>query len=207
MLVPSQSSCAEKEEIVTSKQEFPEKMHSERLILRRYHLHDARGVLEMVERNRNSLLREFEQQAQLRDADGVRGFIAEKQEQWEEGKAFCYGIWPKDGNGPIGQIQVKNIDWKVPAAELSYFIDASLHRQGLATESIRRVMAMMLDELGFMRLFVRVLPSNRASLALALKLGFQDEGLHRLAFRCGLGELHDVHHLALTREPGGAKKQ
>ncbi len=199
MLIPSQSLRTEKEEIVMSKQGFPERMDSERLILRRYHLHDARGVLELVERNRNLLLREFEQQAQLRDADGARRFIAEKQGQWEKGKAFCYGIWPKEGSGPIGQIQVKNIDWKVPAAELSYFIDASLHRQGLASESIRRVMAMMLDELGFLRLFVRVLPSNQASLALALKLGFRDEGLHRLAFRCGLGELHDVHHLALTR--------
>jgi len=33
-----------------------------------------------------------------------------------------------------------------------------------------------------------------------LKLAFREEGLHRSAFRCGFGELHDVQVLALTAE-------
>ncbi|MFP5228095.1 MAG: GNAT family N-acetyltransferase [Acidobacteriota bacterium] len=179
---------------------FPDMIESPRLILRRYRPLDAPAVLALVGRNRMVLMREFEQQASLWNLDEAQRFIATKQEQWETGKAFCYGIWLRQEKRPIGQIQVKNIDWKIPAAELGYFIDGSLRRQGLASESIRRVVALMLEDLGFRRLFVRILPSNPASLALAAKLGFRNEGLHRMAFRCGLGELHDVHHLSLTLE-------
>ncbi|MGA8042210.1 MAG: GNAT family protein [Terracidiphilus sp.] len=181
-------------------QDFPDMIELERLILRRYSMLDASGMLALVERNRMVLRREFEQQAGLDGIDEAQRFLATKQEQWETGKAFCYGIWLRQGKRQIGQIQVKNIDWKIPAAELGYFIDGSLHRQGLASESIRRVVALMLEDLGFRRLFVRILPSNPASLALATKLGFRDEGLHRMAFRCGFGELHDLHHLSLTLE-------
>ena len=179
---------------------FPDMIESSRLILRRYHLLDAPAMLALVERNRTVLMREFEQQASLRNLNEAQQFIATKQEQWETGKAFCYGIWLMQGERQVGQIQAKNIDWKIPAAELGYFIDGSLHRQGLASESIRRIVALMLEDLGFQRLFVRILPSNPASLALATKLGFRNEGLHRMAFRCGLGELHDLHHLSLTLE-------
>jgi hypothetical protein len=32
------------------------------------------------------------------------------------------------------------------------------------------------------------------------QLGFREEGLHRKAFRCGLGELHDVCYMAIMAE-------
>lgn len=182
------------------KPDFPARIESQRLVLRRYEMRDASGMLGLVQRNRVLLMREFEKQAGLEDMNETRRFLAEKQEQWDAGTAFCYGIWPRQGKEPIGQIQVKNIDWKIPAAELGYFMDGSLHRQGFASESIRRIVALTLEELGFRRLFVRILPSNPASFALAVKLGFSNEGLHRMAFRCGLGELHDVHHLSLALE-------
>jgi RimJ/RimL family protein N-acetyltransferase len=52
-------------------------------------------------------------------------------------------------------------------------------------------------------MFVRILPSNQRSLALVKKLGFQEEGLHRKAFRCGFGQLHDVCFLSTVREDCG----
>lgn len=47
---------------------------------------------------------------------------------------------------------------------------------------------------------MRILPVNRESFALAKKMGFQEEGLHRKALRCGLGELHDVQYLSITSD-------
>ncbi len=35
---------------------------------------------------------------------------------------------------------------------------------------------------------------------MAKRLGFLEEGFHRKAFRCGLGQLHDVRYLALTSD-------
>jgi RimJ/RimL family protein N-acetyltransferase len=41
---------------------------------------------------------------------------------------------------------------------------------------------------------------NHESFSLAKKIGFREEGLHRRAFRCGLGELDDVHYLSFIAE-------
>jgi RimJ/RimL family protein N-acetyltransferase len=90
--------------------------------------------------------------------------------------------------------------WDVPSAELSYFIDSSSERQGFATESISVILRAAFEQVNFKRIFVRIIPSNQGSIALADKLGFKHEGLHRNAFRCGFGELHDVHYFSVTTE-------
>lgn len=180
------------------KKSFPEMVETERLVLRRYRSEDAASILELVERNRPQLIREFAQIARLQNVKEAKSFIAEKGEQWNDGKTFCYGIWRKQARQQIGQIQVKNVAWEIPSAELGYFIDRLSQRQGCASESVRRIAGLEFQELTFQRIYVRILPSNRESFSLAKKLGFQEEGLHRRAFRCGFGELHDVHCLSLT---------
>lgn len=95
---------------------------------------------------------------------------------------------------------MKNVVWDVPSAELSYFISSSAQRQGFATEAISRILRLAFEQLDFKRMFVRIIPSNKESILLANKLGFEHEGLHRNEFRCGFGELHDVHYFSLTIE-------
>jgi ribosomal-protein-serine acetyltransferase len=182
------------------KKSFPQMVITERLVLRGYRREDAAGMLEMVKQNRAELIREFAQMAGLQKLEHAETFVIEKHEQWNCGKTFCYGIWRKEVNGPIGQIQVKNITWESLGAELGYFIDKRWQRQGHATESVKGIVRLAVEELGFERIFVRILPSNSESFALAKKLGFQEEGVQRKAFRCGFGELHDVRYLSLTRE-------
>lgn len=180
---------------------FPKLLESERLILRCYTTDDATGLLDLVHHNRTQLIREFAQLAGLRGPDAARSFLQEKSAQWTAGKTFCYGIWRKDAQPQMGQIQVKNIDWEIPSAELGYFIGGAWQRQGYASESINAILRLTLRQLNFRRIFLRILPSNHNSLLLAKKLGFDEEGLHRNAFRCGLGELHDVRYLSLTSAP------
>jgi len=134
----------------------------------------------------------------LSQAEDVKSFTEDKAEQWNTRRAFCYGIWLKGSNQQIGQLQVKNIVWDVPSAELSYFIGSSSQRQGFASEALSAILRTAFTQLGFKRMFVRIIPSNKESILLANKLGFKHEGLHRNEFRCGFGELHDVHYFSLT---------
>jgi ribosomal-protein-serine acetyltransferase len=182
------------------KQTFPDVIETQRLVLRCYQSGDALGILELVQQNRVRLVREFAQMASLQNLDETRLLVAEKRERWSVGKSFCYGIWRKHPNEQIGQIQVKNLSWEIPSGELGYFISNSSQRQGYASESIKGILELAFQGLEFQRIFVRVLSSNRGSFSLAKRLGFLEEGLHRKAFRCGLGELHDVHYLALTND-------
>ena len=180
---------------------FPELLETERLVLRRYRSVDAAGILELVDKNRARLVQNFSPMANaLFRGEDVKSFVEDKTEQWNAGRAFCYGIWFKISEQQIGQLQVKNVVWDVPSAELSYFIDSSSERQGFATEAISGILRVALGQLDFKRIFVRIIPSNQRSIALANKLGFKHEGLHKNAFRCGFGELHDVHYFSVTME-------
>lgn len=181
-------------------QRFPEQVETERLVLRPYVLEDAAALFALVHANRNILRREFPQMAGLQSVFESQSFIIEKSEQWHTGKTFCLGIWHRSARDLIGQLQVKNVAWEIPAAELGYFIGAAWYRQGYATESVREILRIAFEQLSFERIFVRILPTNSESFALAQKLGFREEGLQRKAFRCGYGELHDVQLLAIVRE-------
>jgi RimJ/RimL family protein N-acetyltransferase len=187
------------------KQTFPDVIETQRLVLRCYQSGDALGILELVQQNRLQLVREFAQMAGLQNLEEARLLVAEKREHWSVGKSFCYGIWRKHPNEQIGQIQVKNVAWEIPSAELGYFISNSSQRQGYASESIKGILELAFQGLEFQRIFVRVLSSNRGSFSLAKRLGFLEEGLHRKSFRSGLGELHDVHYLALTNDDFSAQ--
>lgn len=187
------------------KRSFPNRIQAARVLLRAYQ-EDINSILELLEPNREQLIREFPQMAWLRTPEEVRDFLEQKTEQWRSGKNFCYGIWSRGEEKQVGQIQVKNISWDIPSAELGYFIGAAWQRRGLATESIRAILRVAFDELGFQRIYVRILVSNAESFALAKKLGFREEGLHRKAFRCGFGQLHDVYYMALTAGDYGTQK-
>jgi RimJ/RimL family protein N-acetyltransferase len=187
---------------------FPEHLDTERLILRRYTSADAPGILEVVDKNRTRLIQNFSQMARgLSTIKDAESFVEIKTEQWNARCAFCYGVWLKGSKQQIGQLLVKNIVWDVPSAELSYFIDSSSQRQGFASEAISAILGTAFEQMDFKRMFVRIIPSNRESISLAKKLGFSHEGLHRNEFRCGYGELHDVHYFSLTPDDFRVRSQ
>jgi ribosomal-protein-alanine N-acetyltransferase len=178
---------------------FPDLLKTDRLLLRRYTAADALGLLELVEKNRDFLIRNFPQMAKgFGRVEEAIAFTEEKTLQWTDRKAFCYGLWLKDSKEQIGQILVKNLTWNIPSAELSYFIASQSQRKGFATEAISVILRTAFKGLGFNRIFIRIIPSNQESILLANKLGFKREGLHRNEFRCGFSELHDVYYFSLT---------
>ena len=155
----------------------------------------------MIDGNRDRPLRNFPELARgLTTGIEVDQFLAEKAALWRAGKTFCYGVWLQAADTLIGQVQVKNVVWNVPAAELSYSIDGAFLRQGYATEAIQAVLGAAFKALGFQRIYLRIIVTNADSLVLADKLGVKHEGLHRSEFRCGFGELHDVHVVSLTAQ-------
>ena len=178
---------------------FPDHLCTPRFELRRYGSGDAAGFLRLIERNRERLIRDFPELARgVRRLEDASAYVEASGVHWAERSAFIYGVWRPSEGGPIGQLRVKNISWSVPSAELSYFIDREWLRKGVATEVIRAAFHAAFDACRFRRVYVRVIAANEESLALARRLKLHHEGVHRNAFRCGFGELHDVHLFAMT---------
>jgi RimJ/RimL family protein N-acetyltransferase len=185
---------------------FPDQLTAQRVQLRRYHSSNAEGVLQLIDRNRERLRRNFPELASgVKNVETASGYVAASDKQWADGVAFVYGIWLPSELHPIGQLRIKNMVWNVPAAELSYFVDRQWLRKGVATEAIRAVLREAFAERGFKRICVRIIGANEESLALARRLQLRHEGVHRNSFRCGLGELHDVHLFAMTDVDYGSK--
>lgn len=179
---------------------FPKVISTARLELRCYAETDAESLAELIESNRKHLLRNFPELSKgLSTPEETKLFLSNCSEQWNDRKGYCYGVWIKATENLIGQVKVKNIRWEIPGAELSYFIGQSFLRRGYAIEAVAAVIAAAFRDLGFNRLYVRIISSNIGSARLAQKLGMQHEGLHRNEFRCGFGELHDVNYYSLTR--------
>lgn len=178
---------------------FPGHLSTPRLDLRRYGSSDADSFLRLIERNRERLIRDFPELARgVRHIEEASAYVDATGMQWNDRNAFVYGIWPHCESEPIGQLRVKNISWSVPSAELSYFVDRDWLRKGVATEAIRATFHAAFDACRFRRVYVRIIATNEESVALAHRLRLRHEGIHRNAFRCGFGELHDVHLFAMT---------
>jgi RimJ/RimL family protein N-acetyltransferase len=174
---------------------LPLEFETPRLCIRVYRLKDADEFLSLAIRNKKSLRASFPQTASLDSLEAAKLYIAEKFHLASSGTSFFYAVWDKARKVQIGQLQIKNIDWKIRSADLGYFIDEESRRRGYATEMLEVALA-ELNLKKFNRIYVRVLEENIASLGVIENLGFQREGIQRAAFMTGDGELKDVLFLA-----------
>ncbi len=105
-----------------------------------------------------------------------------------------YIISDKRSNAFIGLIDLKNIDWNVPKAELGYFVDSNHEGKGLITKALGLVVSYLLKEYKFSKLLCRVGSQNTGSINVALKNGFQLEGTIRNDYRTTKGEIVDLNY-------------
>ena len=185
------------EEKDKSKKIIPEHIETKLLSLRHLNLKDALGLLHLVGKNKAVLLDSFPLQANMTQLEHAQAFIASKAYKKSEQREFVYGIWLKSTSEMIGQLQIKNIDWAVGSVELGYFIDQLNQRQGYAKEALNVVIQYLKNENKFNRIFVRIIPTNKASLNLARSQNFREEGMHRACFKKGDGAISDLTILAL----------
>lgn len=87
-------------------------------------------------------------------------------------------------------------EWAPGGVELGYSIDPEWRRRGLAEEACRGLMAWASREQGVRRFVLSIAPTNRASTALARKLGFAKIG----AWRHEVRGTEDVYRLEAPRE-------
>lgn len=184
---------------MTTTTTFPPSLQSSRLKLQAYRACDAEALGKLIASNRERLVRNFPEMAKgFNSVSEASAFVQNCMNLSEARKTFHYGIWILQPLVLIGQIKVKNVAWEIPSAELSYFISSKFLRKGYATEAVLAVLCEAFEKFKFNRIYVRIIHSNNESIRLIEKLGMRHEGLHKNAFRCGIGELHDVDYFSVT---------
>jgi len=91
-------------------------------------------------------------------------------------------------------VDVKNINWEVPKAELGYFIDKHYEGQGITTIASRLVVDHIVSEYKFIKLLCRASTRNKGSIAVILKNGFELEGTIKKDYRTTKGEIVDLNY-------------
>jgi len=107
---------------------------------------------------------------------------------------FPFIIVDKKSEAFIGLIDIKNIDWSFPKAEIGYFIDANYEGKGVISEALGLLVDYLVNTYQFKKLLCRANSKNLGSLKVALKNGFELEGTIRRDYKTTEGELVDLNY-------------
>lgn len=161
---------------------------------------DFKQLYEVIEKNRERLITFFPKTSQyIIDLDSAKKFIDQKLKQAFNKEQFYFVIQLVGTSEIIGSIILKNIDWSIPKGEFAYFISAEHEGKGITTYSVKWLTNYCFEELGLEKLYIKVNPHNFGSRKVAIKNGFELEGLLKNEFRTGKGELTDVERYGLLK--------
>lgn len=172
--------------------DIPEHVVTARLSLRSYRPGDGPVYFQAVRTNWSHLYEflppelmawQSETDAEIR----IRQLMAE----WQMRRLFLFGMWEQRTGAYVGETYLANADWHVPCIELGYFLLANSTGQGFATEAARGVIRFAFEHLRVMRIELHCAADNQASINLAVRCGFQQEGHFRQRHRKKDGTIVD----------------
>ena len=105
-----------------------------------------------------------------------------------------YLIKDLDADIFVGLVDVKNIDWNVPKAELGSFIDYKCEGKGITSKATDLVVNHIVEAFKFKKLLCRANSRNKGSIAVILKNGFELEGTIRRDYKTTRGEIVDLNY-------------
>ncbi|WP_017415386.1 GNAT family N-acetyltransferase [Clostridium tunisiense] len=82
-------------------------------------------------------------------------------------------------NEVVGGCNIRIFQESPHIGEIGYFIDRKLFNKGIASKAVKELEKIAFEELGLIRLEIRIDPRNKASEKVAIKCGFEKEGLLR----------------------------
>jgi RimJ/RimL family protein N-acetyltransferase len=133
------------------------------------------------------------------DLEKTSNFIVENIEKEKNKEGYYFYIRNLETMKLIGYVCIKNIKQDVMKCEFAYFIDKDFERQGIISKVVSQTIARCFDELGMNKVFICTSKINKASQQIALKQGFQHEGILREEFKNHEGILEDVVYFGLLK--------
>lgn len=179
-------------------------LYTRRLILRPAHPRLAAQTAAFYAKNRD-FLQPFEPKydedfATLRYQ---RALLRRDRQRSREGEALRFWLFLKEAPGTaIGCVVLDNIRLGAfRCGTLAYKMDRDLLGQGYATEAVEAMVELAFAGLELHRLEAHIMPRNEASLALARRCGFSEEG-RSPRYICINGVWEDHIHMVRVKEDG-----
>lgn len=94
-------------------------------------------------------------------------------------RSFSFFIKNTQTDSLVGLVNIKNIDSTIKKCEIGYFISELYAGKGIVSKFTSEVVTFCFEELQMNKVFLRVAPENIGSQKVAIKNGFQKEGVLR----------------------------
>lgn len=153
-----------------------EELQGERVIARPYRVEDAEALQAAVAESREHLRPWLPFADAHQSVEESRDFIIRSNAQWLLRENFGLSIWQRETGDFLGGVGFHIRDWDIRWFEIGYWLRASAEGHGYMTEAVRLVSNYLLDHLGAQRVEIRCNALNTHSAAVALRLGFVQEG-------------------------------
>jgi ribosomal-protein-serine acetyltransferase len=153
-----------------------EELKGERVIVRPYRVEDAEALQAAVAESREHLRPWLPFADAHQSVEESRDFIIRCTANWLLRENFGLSIWLRETGAFLGGVGFHIRDWDIRWFEIGYWLRASAEGHGYMTEAVRLVSDYLLDHLGAQRVEIRCNALNTHSAAVALRLGFVQEG-------------------------------
>lgn len=116
---------------------------------------------------------------------------------------FPFAVIDMRSNTMVGFVDVKNIDWSIPKAELGAFMDADYEGKGIASRALAAITRYCFEELAMDKLLIRTHESNTGARRVIEKNGYVLEGIVRKDYKTTAGVVVDLMYYGHTRKSNG----
>ncbi len=110
------------------------------------------------------------------DAEGCEASLRQAASRFLARQELRYLIFDAGEETLLGSTGFHALDWRVPKAEIGYWIDTRHAGQGYVTEAVRALTEFGLNTLGLRRIEIRSDALNEPSHAVARRLNYQLDG-------------------------------
>ena len=171
-----------------------------RTVIRRFREGEGNAFYRLVSDNRDRLREVLPQTIDtVPTKKEAEGYVRRKIAAWLCQEEFCFGVWENESAQLIGYVKIFHIDWSVPSADITFFIDKEYEGKGLMTEVVRKLLRFAFEQLSIEKIRLRTAMDNYATQRLARKCGLRREGDLRSEYRRPSGELVDVMLFGYTK--------
>ena len=141
------------------------------------------------------------------DLDKATQFIATNVQKEANNEGYYFYVRNTENNILIGYVCVKNVNNDILKCELAYFIDADFEGKGIISTAVSQTIDFFFNKLGMNKVYICTSKINKGSQQIALKLGFQEEGILREEFKNHEGILEDIVYFGLLKSVYNNERQ
>jgi ribosomal-protein-serine acetyltransferase len=133
------------------------------------------------------------------DLDKTNNFIATNIDKEAKNEGYYFYIRNTETNILIGYVCIKNVKQDILKCELAYFIDTDFEGKGIISKAVSQTIDFCITELKMNKVYICTSKINKGSQRIAVKHGFQEEGILREEFKNNEGVLEDIIYFGLLK--------